>query len=143
MILLGLIWGVRDPVRDLQVIVDVAGRRRLHSWRAALNLLLGVIEVGEHRVSRELWPESQDLHPVRIEVLDDFGLWTQKTEVVLSDRTSLVFLIKAIPFKPSDGKRARWTPETATVFLMRSEMRPRQKTGNCMSDNCILGHVPS
>jgi hypothetical protein len=40
-------------------------------------ILWKLIEVGKDRVSHELRPESQDLHPVRIKFFDDFSLWTQ------------------------------------------------------------------
>jgi hypothetical protein len=102
---------VRSPIRDLEVIVDVPCERWLHSRRTASALLLRLVEVGEDRMSYELWPEFEDLHPVRIEFSDGLSLWTQETEVVLSDRTFLVFLVKTIPSNPSDGERARWTRE--------------------------------
>ena len=42
--------------------------------RARESVFLRLVEVGEHRVAYELWVEPQDLHAVRVELCDDFGL---------------------------------------------------------------------
>jgi hypothetical protein len=50
--------------------------------RARGDASLRLIEVGEDGMAHELWVEPQDLHAVRVELCDDFGLGTEHAQVV-------------------------------------------------------------